>query len=296
MNPEPNEKKCYFFKIIEFFSAIKLKIEETLADAIRAGNKITIGIYIEYLSIDIFCYEDVAFNIMEKIKNIIFDIDWNSTDFILNNEIYKNIIFDDFLSYNKFDILDILDISEYYFYGELKNNLFNKYEFFPDEFDYEACIQNLDLELDNLKTFIINGYIYGYYEEKEAQKISDLFYTNNSIDNLKILLDNVNNTEIYGGSPDNYIVWAKEIKEFNKTYEKNISVKVYNKSEFFNFGISFMKFKESELDVSLFKSILDRVEFGDNKFSIDMIKYGDIFLKLLFYDNIINNKIPNDKY
>ena len=70
---------------------------------------------------------------------------------------------------------------------------------------------------------------------------------------------------------------------------------MYNKSEFANFGISFIKFKESELDVSLFKSILDKVEVGDDIYSIKMIKYGDLYLKLLFYDKVRNNKIPNDK-
>ena len=295
MNSNKNESKCYYFKILEFFSAIKRKIEEILADAIRAGNEITIGKYLEYLSIDTFCYEDVAFKIMEKIKKIIFDTEWNSTDFKINNIIYKNIIFDD-LNYEKYYISDI---SRNYFYCELKNSLFNSYEFFPDEFDYQTCIKDLDSELENLRTFIINGYIYGYYKEKEAQKIADLFDTNYTIDNLQELLYNVNNSEIGYISPDNFINWSKEIKKLNESYQKNISVKVYNKSDYdsncYNFGISFIKFNESELDILLFNSLLNKVDYGENLYLIYNFKYGDIFLQFIFYDSNIHSQIPNEK-
>ena len=295
MNSDINESKCYYFKIVEFFSAIQRKIEIVLADAIRAGNEITVMQYIEYLSIDTFCYEDVAFNIIEKIKKIIFDIDWNSTDFISNNEIYKNIVFDEFINYDK---SKILDISQYYFFLELKNHVFNRYEFYPDEFDYKTCIQDLDLELDNLKTFIINGYIYGYYTEKEAEKIAELFDTNYTKDNFEKLLNNVNNSELFEKTPEYYVNWSKEIKKLNESYQKNISVKVYNKSDedlyCYNIGMSFIKFNESELDIYLFKSLLDKVDYDKNLISIRMFKYSDIFLQFEFYDNNISSQIPDD--
>ena len=108
--------KCYYFKIIEFFTAIKRKIEEELADAIRAGNEIEIGKIVHFLFIDVFCYEDVAYKIIKKIKNIIFDFNWKLTDFISNNVIYMNEAFDDNFIYNK---NNIGDISKYYFQCKL---------------------------------------------------------------------------------------------------------------------------------------------------------------------------------
>ena len=59
-----------------------------------------------------FCYEDVAYEIMKKIKYIIYDLNWELTDFKSNNEIYKNEAFQDFFIYNR---NYIADISRYYF-------------------------------------------------------------------------------------------------------------------------------------------------------------------------------------
>ena len=107
-----NETKCYYFKIIEIFSAIKRKTNEVLANAIRAGNEIQFERNENNLCINIFCYEDVAYEIMKKIKYIIYDLNWELTDFKSNNEIYKNEAFQDFFIYNR---NYIADISRYYF-------------------------------------------------------------------------------------------------------------------------------------------------------------------------------------
>ena len=295
MNSIKKDKNCYYFKILEFFFAIKRKILEDLGDAIRAGNEIDISPYEEFLAIDIFCYEDIAFKIIEKIKKIIFDIDWNSTDFISNNEIYKNIVFDDYLNIDKRQIYDMF---ESFFFSELKNSYFNIYTFFPDEFDYDSCVHDLELEIENLKTFIINGYIYGYYTEEEAYNISDLFDTNFTIDKLEKLFLNTNNSEIVDVSPDNFINWAKEIKKLNVSYQNKINVKVYNKSDHishcYNFGMSFIKFNDSELNTLIFQTILNMVDYKENLISISYFKYGDMFLEFLLYDENVSSEIPND--
>ena len=132
MNKLNSDKKCYYFKIIEMFSLIKRKINEKLADAIRAGNEISLGQNENFFYINVFCFEDVAYKIMEQIKNIIIDTNWESTDFISNNKVYKNEVFDDIFNYDKDDI-DY--ISKYYFYCKIKNSLYNLYEFFPEEFE-----------------------------------------------------------------------------------------------------------------------------------------------------------------
>lgn len=305
MNKLNSDKKCYYFKIIEMFSLIKRKINEKLADAIRAGNEISLGQNENFFYINVFCFEDVAYKIMEQIKNIIIDTNWESTDFISNNKVYKNEVFDDIFNYDKDDI-DY--ISKYYFYCKLKNSLYNLYEFFPEEFEknnYEKCIEKIDSkELKNLICFIINGYIYGYYTKEKAQKISDLFETNYNINNLKTLLYNVNNNEILNETPEEFVNWVKKIKILNNSDYTTIDVKTYNKSDYEyncdNYGISYIKFNESELDISLFESILEKVDTDPRILGINMFKYGDIFFELLLLDekiyDIPNNDILNETW
>ena len=290
-----NITKCYYFKIMEIFSAIKRKINEYLADAIRAGNEISIGQNENYLYINVFCYEDVAFKIMEKIKYILFDINWESTDFISNNIIYKNDSFEDFFFYNKFYIGDI---SKYYFYSHLKNNFFNKYEFYPEDFEenYTECIRDLNDELNNLTYFIINGFIYGYYTKKEADNISYLFETNYDLENFKQILHSVNNTEIIDNTPENFVKWIKETKDLDMKSNISIPVKVYNKSDKYdcgNYGISYIKFNENELNISIFSSILENVDYGRYIISLNMLIYEDIYFEFIFFDDILDIKIPN---
>ena len=233
---------------------------------------------------------------MEKIKYILFDINWESTDFISNNIIYKNDSFEDFFFYDKYYIGDI---SKYYFYSQLKNNLFKKYEFYPEEFEeyYNKCIQDLNNELNNLTYFIINGFIYGYYTKKEADNISCLFKANYDLENFKKILHNVNNTEIIDDTPDNFVKWIKEIKDLNIKNNINIPVKVYNKSDVYdcgNYGISYIKFNENELNISIFSSILQNVEHGRYIISINMLVYKNIYFEFIFTDDILDIKIPNN--
>ena len=289
------QKKCYYFKIIEFFSAIKRKIKEKLADAIRAGNSIDLGQNENYLFINIFCYEDVTYKIIEKIKNIIIDTNWTLTDFQTNNEIYKDDAFNDFFIFDK---SNIKEISKYYFYCELKNNLYNKYEFFIDDFEenyYGKCIDNLDNEYKNLSTFIIYGYIYGYYTKEQAQKIYEIFEIEDISLNMNEIIKSVN----LSINPYEYVDWVNEINSLNKSYgEVNISTKVYNKSDkdFYNYGIRYIRFKEKLSNISLFESIFNKAKVNSNTLVANkMFIYRDLYFELIFYDQDKNVKVPENK-
>ena len=299
MNSNLNIRKCYYFKINELFTAIKRKINEYLADAIRAGNEITIEQDENYLSINVFCYEDVAYKIMEKIKYVLFDINWESTDFISNNDIYKTEVFDDIFLYNK---LHVNYMFRYYFYWRLKNNLFNKYEFYPEKFEneyYDECIKNLDDELKNLTYFIINGFIYGYYNEEKAQDISDLFETNYDLNIFKKLSNYTNNMEVIDLKPEEILYWIKEIKELNDNDEIDIPVDVYDKTDTYdcaNVGTSYIKFTSpdlSDLNLTLFSSILEKVDYGEQILSINLLIYKDIYFEFILLDENLDEIIPN---
>jgi len=297
MNDNINDTRCYYFQIIEMFSAIKRKINEKLADAIRAGNDITFGQNENYLFINIFCYNDVAYKIMQTISETIFETRWDSTDFLSNNEIYKNEAYDDFLIVTD----GISDISRYYFFSKLKNNLFNKYEFYPEEFEeehYNNCTSNLNVK--NLTTFIINGYIYGYYTTEEAEKIFNLFEKGNRTEKFNELLDIVNNKEIRS---TNFSDWIREIKDLDENKDINISIKLYNNSDNLNYGTRYIVFpNDLILNISLFVTILQNIQSQDHCriINFEMFLYKNIFFEILLYakngDETKGDLIPNDKF
>ena len=301
-NTDVNQTRCKYFKIMEMFSAIRREINDKLADAFRANNEIEFGQNENYLFINITCFEDVAYNILQTIKNITIDKNWTLTDFITNNIIYKNEVYDDFLVYDK---NSFEKISKYYFYCQLKNNLYNKYEFFPKEFDdyYDSCIEYLEDEVQNgsLSTFIINGYIYGFYNQTQAEKIYELFEIGNISTQFKELINSVNLNDI---EPENYVQWVNKINTFNNIYNQaNISVKVYNKADndSINYGIRYISIIQKDknkdlIDTEIFYNVFQRVLIDYNTSLVDynIFAYGDIYFELIFRDDNKNKTIPNN--
>jgi hypothetical protein len=239
---------------------------------------------------------------MKKIKYIIYDLNWELTDFKSNNEIYKNEAFQDFFIYNR---NYVTYISRYYFSSKLKNHFFNIYEFFPDDFEkeyYQKCINNSfdSNEFKNLTSFIIKGYIYGYYTEEQAKQIANLFEMNNTKADFNNLLLEVNNTEVLNKKNDktiqeNFIDWIIEIKELTHYEQITINPKIYNKSSSYNIGFSYVRFDKSDLYSFLFEILLYRTEFEQYLIDLDMFKYRNIFFHLVFLNNNDKNEtIPND--
>ena len=295
-NSDTKDKQCNYFKVIEIFTAIKRKINERLADAIRGGNEFEFGLNENNFYINIYSYSDIAYKIMQRIRNIIFNTTLESTDFKKNNEIYKNEAFDDFLN---FDNTDIQAISRYYLYCELKNNLFNKYEFFPEEFEddemgYKDCIQKIDgNEFNDLVSFIINGTIYGFYTKDKAEEIYDLFDINTSTLRFNNILDKV---EVNIANPVDYFNWVTTIKKLeSKSTEKYINIEIFNKSEYnINLGIRYASFKENLVNVSILQTLLNnsKIDYNSRLIDFEIFIYRDIYFGLMLIgeeDEIIPN-------
>ena len=279
------EKKCYYFLIMEMFTAIKKKINEELSDAISANNDISFGQTENYLYILVTCFTDQAYKISERIKNIIFDNDWIE-DFFDNNDLYKNETIDEFFIYDK---ANITEIAIFYFKNTMKNDIvFNKYEFFPEDFVnnfYNNCIHIDSKEniIKYLTLFILEGYIYGYYEENEAVNLSKLFEINNE-NELRVLIKKVNiSTDVY-----NYLNWTKKINETINTKNFNISGKVYNQSEYGHYQITYRSIDYSPLNVSIIQNIFSNLKINENSSltNREMIIYNKKFLELTFYNDM----------
>ena len=286
---------CYYFQILEMFSAIKRKINEALADAIRAGNTITINYNENYLYINIICYEDVAYIIAKEIKTILFDIEWENTDFIVNNEIYK---YETYLNFFNIGVHTRRDIGEYYFYCRLKNGLFNRYEFYKAEFDTEYnrfCFKDIEnnVKYHYLNKFIINGLIYGYYNKTEAKNISDIFernYVDEEISTIEALLKLVNNTIPI----DKFINWTNEIKELEKNDKIDINEKYMTKKRN-NFGYRFIslssasEYNDNYMEISLLDNMYSNIQtVAKDYINVRMYVFKDLYLGLFLYE-------PNDE-
>ena len=310
---DKKQKNCYFFQILEVFSAIEKKIKEVLSDAIRAKNEIEFGYNENYLYINVLCYEDLVEKILTVIKNITFDTNWNLTDFITNNEIYKYETYDNFLNFD-FDTNE--EVGKYYFLCKVKNGLFNKYEFNKIKFENiydEYCLNDIKQNINKFNKFIINGTMYGYFKDSEPEKILKIFERQNIEEEKKFfitLLKEVNNSV----DLETFSFWNNEIKHLNESdivnkieidrslfdkYEKNISFIYISLSEDINFiktnGSDFMKL--SLID-NMFKNIYSySIEYLIN---IDMFTYRDIYFELMidyyYYNNYnLNNYSLDEK-
>ena len=295
-----SNRKFFYLLIMEIFTAIKRKIIEELSDAISAKNEISFGQTDNCLFIKVFCFSDQAYNISEKIKNILYETDWkNDTDFLENNYLYKNETFDE---YFRFDKKNIQEMSRFYFRRFLKNNdLFNYYEFFPEDFEGKAYRQfiyffNKPDIYKHFNSFAIEGYIYGYYTKEEADNLSKLFDINN-IEEMKGALFLVNIKEEDVKDVYHYLSWTKKIKNLTENSTVSINAKIYNKAELGNHGISYRKFNESQLNISIFKNILLNLETNRNSLleRKDMIFYGDQYCELIFLEEDKTKIIPYEE-
>ena len=287
-----DKNECYYFQILEIFSAIKRKINEELADAIRAFNEITIDYNENYLYINIYCYEDIAYEIVKTIKNIIFDIKWEKTDFIINNKMYKHETLENFFN---FDIHEKEEIAKYYFYCQVKNGLFNKYEFNRLDFDlkYDSfCFENIINNLNNLNRFIVNGLIYGNYNNLDADKIYDLFQRKEIFLEEKGIIQQLLNEVNNNIEVDEYEYWTKEIKELEKDDQSvNININIISKADH-NYGFRFISLFNGDFNntdylyCSLLENMFNNIDskYSENLDNLKIFIYRDIYFGLILYE------------
>jgi len=310
LRPLLNDKKsndCYYFQILEICSAIMRKTNEALSNAILAGNKITFDYNENYLYINMYCYEDVAYNITKEIKKIIFDTNWSLTDFLYKNNIYKYETFDNFFN---FQTQDLDEIGKFYFYSKVKNGFFNKYEFNKTIFeeDYEQfCFKNIINNTINnkLNKFIVNGLIYGNYSRDNAIKIAELFNRENFEEEESIiqnLLNEVNNSVLI----DDFVYWTNEINQLNESDPDNfvyINKYLINKSDK-NFGFRYVSLSNLSnnsdfMTFSLIENMFQNSNTNVSKYLtyVEMFLYGDIYFGFLIEDSDDSSCNPvNDSF
>ena len=218
---------CLHFEYILYMIHIKREINEKLADAIRAGNKIDVGNEQDYIYVDVFAFSDIAKKIVVEVNNI-----------MNNAESFKNI----HGNKKKLElyIQDVIDINRneknlkelYLLYYSLNKYLYKYYDFPLKDLNttdgYEnkcKCKYNSnpsDLYETIYKYIVIDGQIYGYYSKIQAQEIVEIFKEeNNKEENFNTILSNagLSNLNITAETFRNWILMQKleDFKNQNKT-------------------------------------------------------------------------------
>ena len=179
-----------------YISYIQREITSNLSDAIRSGNMIKIGFSENYIFIDVFAYSDLVENIIKIIKGIIFSSKDNlklKSNFIL----CRDYAIEEFLNFAKVDLRQKLNYK--YFEFLTKNDsdfppIYNYYEFKKENYENSTNTTKNTDAFNYLNFPILRGFILGYYEKEEAQKIYNIFHSNFS-DNFLSTIDRANYTE-----------------------------------------------------------------------------------------------------
>ena len=226
-----------FFELMLYMSYIKREINLKLADAIRAKNSIIMDFNQNVFYISIFAYSDIAYLILENIKNITMNIDEINSNFDKYLEIYRESALQDFLN---FRIVNEDNKMRMAFYENLYNKgenvgIYNYYKF-PTE-NYTKNIISKDF-IQYIIYCVINAHIYGYIESNEAKDIYILFDINEAyIQNFNQSLEYVDITKYVNSY--NFTKWMNDknnLKE-NKIIQNYIcNDKTINKYRFLHWS------------------------------------------------------------
>ena len=165
-------KDYIYFECMLYLAYIDREIKLKLSDAIRAGNRIKIGFMEDHMFVEIFAFSDIAEKMVTKIKEIM--MDKNAFAEIHNKdinkfELYKNYVYEKFLAEpptNK--------KANYYFYFALNEEIYKTFDLKLR--NNGSICYNIFKDINKLMTnFLIDGQIYGYYEQNQAQNIANLF-------------------------------------------------------------------------------------------------------------------------
>ena len=243
-----------FFQIILHLTYLKREINFKLADAIRAGNIILFNFNQNLFYIDIFAFSDVAEMISKVIKEI---IESYSEEIIKQKfEIYREIALKDYLNFNSVDILIKLRFD---FYQNLtktidKPPIYNYYTFPLNEFKSRDVGKILN---DYINSFIIQGFIYGYYTEEQAINLCSNFYISKE-ENFQQALNYANLNNV-GLDSNNFIEWIKEKNKLTQDIEVEKKDDKYTDYNYYRF----MRFSEYTIENRIMSKLFSLI-FNNN--------------------------------
>ena len=268
-----------FFYSMIYISYLEREINLVLSDAIRAGNTFKLNYTENFFFIDIFAYSDQIENILEIIKEKII----SKKEDIINNTnfaVYRDYALEELLNFKDVDIREKLKLKYFKFLTEKNRNfspIYNYYNFPKINFE-EMVINQTNNYLEFLNAPIIRGFILGYYEKEDAQKIFDSF-SKNFPDNIRPTLEQANFIDFSKVNTTNYVQLSlrKPIRDETKI-ENNITEIINNRT------YSFIRFANYTYDSRIAVEILKKI-FQQRGIIIDSINQKTIYLRLSFRKN-----------
>jgi hypothetical protein len=231
-----------FFEIVLYIEYIKREINFKLSDAIRAGNSFSFSFNQNLFFIDIFAFSDVVEIILEVIKHIIESS--NFYDEISENfEHYRELALKDFLNPNSINLSIKLRYSFYQYLTKIPfpPSVYNYYGFPYEVFNVREK-DDILVDFDMINSFIVQGFIYGYYNKSDAINLFNNFYISN-IEQFKSNLNSANLNYSLFSNITKFTTWLKTKNDLDKTYEDKYhcsdnSTKIYRFISFSNYTVS----------------------------------------------------------
>jgi hypothetical protein len=218
-----NNSHCLYFEYMLYLTYIELEINKTLADAIRAGNKISVGYNHMNGYINVFAFSDVAKEIIEEIKKILM----NKSDFASihdSNNINKYMLYKESAFEDNLNIWKVRPHikAKYLLIHALNERTYKNYEFpFINEIQNieNICNTIFDYTKELVINFILDCQIYGYYNRKEANEIVAIFNeTPTDEENFKTVINHAGIENYINAT--NFIPWMKNFGKL--THAKTI--------------------------------------------------------------------------
>ena len=286
------DKHYIFYHLMLYLSYIQREFNSLLSDAIRAGNSFNLGFVENYVYIDVFAYSDIIENILIIIKKILIS---DKTEEIFNNYyIYKDYTLEYLLKFINSDVKNVLkyEFFKYLTKSEDFPEVYN-YEKFPKENFLNATVDDINKDyIQNINMPIIYSFILGYYEEKDARKLYQLYSQNFSDDHFISTLDIAKYT--LGIKPEKFITNLLTRNDLNDNIEIDNyrDIKTGRKYVF----MKFLEFSDyNRIAVEMLRRIIQ--DYNKNAIKIEVINQKYIYLRISFFkhnetkeiiDNIIS--------
>ena len=291
-----NQAECkdyIYFECMLYLAYIDREIKLKLSDAIRAGNRIKIGFMEEHMFVEIFAFSDIAEKMVTKIKEIM--MDKNAFAEIHNKdinkfELYKNYVYEKFLAEPP-----INKKANYYFYFALNEEIYKTFDLKLR--NNESICYNVFKDINKLMTnFLIDGQIYGYYEQNQAQNIANLFNNKeNDETHFSLVLDKAGLTNENLNS-STFRQWMRKENQNIKSIKKKIKINDKTKNNRFiyiywdNYSII------NRVKSNIFEKIINTHMKPSEEYKVDLrIVYYNRKIYLAFNLNFNNSKNNHEK-
>ena len=273
---DKNEQDYIYFHEMLYISYLKRELNFALGDVIRAGGTLEMGFNENIFYLDVSYYSDKIIDIVKIIYEKM--ISKKEDIFGKNLNLYKDYALNDLLNFDKINIKQIL---RYEFCKILTKSsivnfppIYNYYKFNKTNFINFTDTDGNGDNLNHINAQIVHGYILGYCEKEEAEKIYNIFKDGFDIKSFGFSLGEANYIDDTI-TPEEFVKSCLDRKQLGNNVTNGNITKLNNNSYLF---MSFASYTyENRILVELLKKI---GPFDNNElYRIESFHQKDISLR-----------------